>query len=199
MKHTVKIIGLSLMAVLCLTISSCLNTKNSKHLNTIDSLYTVLDSVKIKLQSLDSSKVKSTFSDYKENIEKIKLFFDDKKDDSTWSTITTYGVIRKPLKEYTKTADSFWEEIAFSRKQLDSLKSDIKAKDIPEDKIKEYTKSEVEAVNSLNQQVTIVITRTKESMHLYDSLNPKIIKIIQKLEKTGTKNPSKAKEEEEED
>lgn len=183
MKHLVKIIGLYVMA-LSLCMSSCINTKRSKHLKTVDSLYTILDSVESKLYSLDSIKVQNTYTEYKKNIDKIKLYFDDKKDDSTWSTITTYGVIRKPLKEYTKNADIYSEEITFSRKQLDSLKADIKAKNIPEDKIKEYTKSEADAINKLNQQVAITIERVNTSIHLYDSLNPKIIKIIEHLEKT---------------
>lgn len=187
------------IAILFTGISSCTSTKNHPQLSTIDSLNLVLDTLEKTLNSVDSAKVNKTFSEYQGNIKKIKEYFDDKKDDSTWSTITVYGVIRKPLKEYKKNISVFSENILYSRKQLDSLKSDIKANNIPEDKIKEYTKAEVDAVYSLKQQVNIIIPHTLETLHLFDSLNPKVIKIIEKLEKTGKKNNSKSKEEEEEE
>ncbi len=188
-------IFVSIIAVIA-GISSCKNAKNHAQLSTIDSLYLVLDSVEKTITSVDTAKVNKVFLEYQGNIKKIKQYFDDKKDDSTWSTITVYGVIRKPIKEFNKNISAFSEDLIFSRKQLDSLKSDIKANNIPEEKIKEYTKAEVDAVNSLRQQVNIVIPHTKETLHLFDSLNPKVIKIIKKLEKTGKKNPNAAAEEE---
>lgn len=178
-----------LFAILTISIS-CKNTKNHPQLATIDSLNLVIDTIEKTINTVDSAEVTKTYVEYQKNIKQIKLYFNDQKEDSLWSTITAYGVIRKPLKEYKKNISEFFNNIKYSRKQLDSLRTDIKADNISEEKVKAYTKSEAEAVNSLNQQVKIIIPHTVEMMHLFDSLNPKVIIIIDKLKKSGAKKAS---------
>jgi len=164
---------------------SCKNNNHSKEIKKIDSLYTVIDSIEKNLIKADTAKIKGVFKVYLHNIEQIKEKFNDKKEDSTWSVITTYGIIRKPLKDFLKKIPGFYDEIKFSKKQLDSLKTDIKNNNIPDNKISEYTKTEADAVNNLMQEVNISINLVNARLQLFDSLNPKVIKVIEKLTKNG--------------
>ena len=162
---------------------SCNNNKHPKEIKKIDSLITVIDSIEQNLINADTAKIRSVYNIYLNNIDQIKENFNDKKEDSTWSVITTYWIIRKPLKEFFKKCPHFFNEINFSKKQLDSLKTDINNNNIPENKISEYTKTEADAVNNLMQEVSVSINLVNDRIHLFDSLNPKVIKVIEKLKK----------------
>ncbi|NTW33933.1 MAG: hypothetical protein HGB12_15180 [Bacteroidetes bacterium] len=169
---------------------SCNNIDHSKEIKKIDSLYTVIDSIEGKIIKADTAKIRTVFNEYLNNIGLIKENFNDKKDDSIWKVITTYGIIRKPIKDFLKKYPDYYDEIKFSRKQLDSLKTDLKNDKIPENKISEYTKTEADAVNSLMQQVTVSTDVVNARLQLFDSLNPKVINVIKKLKKIDKKKIS---------
>jgi DNA polymerase I-like protein with 3'-5' exonuclease and polymerase domains len=179
--------------------TACKNNKHVKEIKAVDSLYTVIDSIEKTLASIDTNNIRLTYKTYSENINLLKKNFKDKKEDSVWSVMTTYGIIKKPLKSFINDYPDFYSEIEYSRHQLDSLKIDINAGNIKDDKIAEYTKTESEAVYNLKQQVEISVSTAKERLKLYDSLNPKVIKVIAKLKKEGKGISSSEDSEEDED
>jgi len=179
--------------------TACKSNKHVKEIKAVDSLYTVIDSIEKTLAGIDTTQIRKTYKTYLDNIGLLKKNFKDKKEDSVWSVMTTYGIIKKPLKSFISDYPGYYSEIEYSRNQLDSLKIDINSGNIKDDKIAEYTKTEAEAVNSLKQQVEISVNITKDRLKLYDSLNPKVIKVIEKLKKEGKGTSSSAASEEEEE
>lgn len=186
------------LLIVSLGFAACKNNKHVKEIKAIDSLSTVIDSIALTLSSIDTNKIRITYKTYSDNINLIKNNFKDKKEDSVWSVITTYGIIKKPLKSFINDFPVFYSEIEFSRQQLDSLKIDINNGDIKDNKIAEYTKTEAEAVISLKQEVEISVKTTKDRLKLFDSLNPKVNRVIEKLKKEG-KGTSTSDDSEEED
>jgi DNA polymerase I-like protein with 3'-5' exonuclease and polymerase domains len=188
-----------LLLIAAIGFTACTSNKHVKEIKAVDSLYTVVDSIEKILSGIDTNKIRLTYKEYSENISLLKSNFKDKKEDSVWSVMTTYGIIKKPLKSFINDFPGFYSEIEFSRHQLDSLKIDINSDNIKADKITEYTKTEAEAVYSLRQQVEISVNTTRERLKLFDSLNPKVIKVIEKLKKEGKGTSSSEASEEEED
>lgn len=183
-----KLIIITFILPLCFL--ACKSGKHAKEIKTIDSLYTVIDTIEKNLNSADTIKVKDVFEEYMKNIGQIRDCFNDKKDDTTWKAITSYGIIRKPLRNFLNDYSALYEEIRYSRKQLDNLKADIEGENIQKDTILEYTKNEVAAVNSLKQIVNITVNGVQTNLKLFDSLNPKVIQLIAKLKKNGKTNKS---------
>jgi len=180
--------------------TACKNTKHVKEIASIDSLKIVIDSVEKQLNIIDTTMVKSVVKEYSENSEQIRDYFkdEDKNDDSIWKAITSYGILKKPLKNFIKDFPGFYSEISFSKKQLIDLKADIKKSKIKEEKISKYTKEEAEAVNELRVQVNGSIINARENLKLYSSLNPQVERAIEKMKKHG-KNKTSTKSKTEDD
>jgi len=166
--------------------ASCIKGKHSKEIKTIDSLISVTDTIKNNLDASDTTKIKEAFKEYNENIGQIRTFFNDKKD-STWSTITAYGNLKNPLKNFILNYPALYNEILYSKKQLNDLKADIRGNKITKEKMAEYTKNEAQAINSLKQHVNISVNNVKRNLYFFDSLNPKVVKVIEQLKKNFRK------------
>ncbi|MFH0865251.1 MAG: hypothetical protein V1904_03600 [Bacteroidota bacterium] len=162
---------------------SCNESKYRAELKTIDSLNIVLDSIHNKLGEIDTILIKKEYKEYLGNIELLKKYFNDKKEDSTWKIMTSYGAVKSSLKQFISDYPGFYSEISFSRTQLDSLKKDIKSGDLEKEKIKEYTKTESEFVSKLETLVNLSVGRAKLKLELLDSLNPEVTEVIGKLKK----------------
>jgi len=140
----------------------------------------VLDSVNLKLNSLDTSVVQSYYKEYSKNIKLIKENFKEKNDEEVWSVITRYGLLRKPLRDFKDHYIYYSKEISFSRKQLVNLKADIKNNILTEDKILKYLKDEAEYVKYYNLSVSGLMENTQNYYNQYLELNPKVEKFLSK-------------------
>lgn len=172
---------------------SCNESKFKTELKTIDSLNVALDSVRIKLREVDTVIIEKSYKEYLAKIAQLKNYFNDKKEDSTWQLMGSYGAIKTSLKPFAKNYTEYYSELEYSRKQLDSLKSDIESGNLEKGKIKDYTKTEAEAVSKLMTLVAASVEGAKTGLKLLDSLNPKVDKVIGRLKKeikTGSVKPS---------
>ncbi|MFA5781041.1 MAG: hypothetical protein WC868_02105 [Bacteroidales bacterium] len=192
-----KLIIITFILPLCFL--ACKSGKHAKEIKTIDSLYTVIDTIEKNLNSADTIKVKDVFEEYMKNIGQIRDCFNDKKGDTTWKIITPYGIIRKPLKNFLNDYSGLYKEIRYSRKQLDNLKADIEGENIQKDTISEYTINEVTSVNRLKQIVNFSVDGVQKNLKLFDSLNPKVIQLIEQLKKDGKIKKSEKYKTEEDD
>ena len=180
-----------LLIVLPLVFYSCNHKTHPKKVARIDSLFKVVDSVEKKLGEVDTINIKKVYKEYLDNLGLISMYFNNKKDDSTWSTITAYGVINSPLKSFVKVYSSLYKEIKYSRKQLDSLKYDIENDNLEKEKIDSYTNNECNAVNTLKMQSFSEANGAIINLRLFDSLNPKVIRVIERLKKVSKLNSTK--------
>lgn len=175
---------------------SCNESKYKAEIKTIDSLNVVLDSIQNKLGEIDTVKIRSDYKEYIANVSLLKKNFNDKKEDSTWLLMTSYGAVKSALKSFIRDYPGFYSEIKFSRNQLDSLKADIKSGDLQPEKVKEYTKTECEAVSNLKTLVTASVEGAQSRITLLDSLNPKVIKLIGNLKEEKNAGEKESSEEE---
>jgi len=178
---------------------SCNESKYKAERKTIDSLKVVLDSVQLKMGQVDTVMFTNEYKEYLANISLLKEYFNDKKEDSTWQIMTSYGAVRVSLKSFAKNYPEFYSELACSRKKLDSLKGDIEAGNLEKEKIREYTKNEADAVINLKTLVGTAIKSAKTGLKLLDSLNPKVIRLIKQLKKEKKSGDNKTLSEEEDD
>lgn len=178
---------------------SCNESKFKAELKTIDSLNVVLDSVQIKMGEIDTVIIKKAYKEYLANIALLNKYFNDKKEDSTWQLMGSYGAVKTSLKPFTKNYTEYYSEIEYSRKQIDSLKSDIESGNLEKEKIKEYTKTEAEAVSKLMIIVVSSVDGAKTGLKLLDSLNPKVDKVIERLKKEKKTGNDKSSSEVEDD
>jgi Skp family chaperone for outer membrane proteins len=192
--------ALFFLMILPLGFMACKSNKHAKEIATIDSLYTVIDSIQKTLSTIDTVKIRKVVKEYTASISQIKENFKDenRKDEDLWKTITTYGIVKKPLRNFNRDFPAYYREIKFSRKQLDSLRADLKDGNIEEEKAPKYTKDEALAVNELKQKIESTVKVTQENLKLFDSLTPHVSKIIEELKKNG-KQKSTVKIETEED
>lgn len=160
---------------------ACGEKKYTAEVKTIDSLNIVLDSIQEKLDNVDTIKLKKDYKQYLSNIGLLKKNFNDKKEDSTWQLMTSYGGIKSALKTFIRDCPGYYEEIRFSRGQLDTLKADIESGDLEPEKIGQYTKAEADAVSNLNTLVSVSLESVCSRLELLDSLNPKVMVLIKKL------------------
>jgi len=174
------ILPLSFLIVLFIT---CNNPDRSSEIAKIDSLYTVLDTIAVNLKEVDTAGIKTRNTEYWDNINEIKKNYNGTPGDTAWTIVTQYGGIKKTFKKFLFNYH-FWEkEIAFSKEQLDSLKYDVENNLITKEDFKKYFKGEEEAVNSLNQDIFFSIKNVDIYSGVFDTLNPKIIKVIETLKK----------------
>jgi hypothetical protein len=178
------------LLILPFVFNSCKTKSHPKKVAQVDSIYAITDSIEKKLSTIDTLNIKKVFKEYKENIGLIGRYFDDKKDDSTWSTMTTYGAINNPLKRFVMDYPGLYDELSFSRGQLDSLKTDIENDKVSVEKMPVYIQTEADAVNTLKIQVDSYVNDAKANLKLFDSLNPIMKGVIEKLKKEKKLDPS---------
>jgi hypothetical protein len=182
MKMT-KVLHLILALFVILFFVECKNNKYKKELARIDSLETVLNQSEKKLTEVDTNMVREKYKVYKKNISFISENYPNKLKDPNWNTLCQYGLIKKPLRDFNNELPHLRKELMFSRKQLDSLKFDIQNGNIEKEKINEYVKSESDAVNVIEQMVKMTVEGAKTELNRFDTLNPKIEKILMGIKK----------------
>lgn len=162
---------------------ACNPNKNKKELSQIDSLKTVIKKTESLLLEIDTTVINEKYEKYKYNIAYLRENYTEKENDINWSTLGQYGLIKKPLKDFVLNKNHYFKEITYSEKQLDNLRIDIQNGAIQESKIKENIQSEMDAANFLEQNVKNTVGAAKTELNRFDSLNPKIEKIIEENKK----------------
>jgi len=161
-------------SVFLLFLQSCSSESKTEDINRIDSLVTVLDSLQIMLNTIDTAEIQIAYKIYAKNIEKIRTAFDEKNDKDIWQVLTRYGLSRKPLRDYMKHYNNYMSDIQLSYKQLNALKKDIKANVLKDEEIKKYTSDEAEIVRFLHISVSHLVENTKRYYDVYLELNPQV-------------------------
>lgn len=162
---------------------ACKNNYKTSKFNSIDSLKNVLTSINNKLAEIDSQKIYRMYNEYQKNTGQIKIYFNDKKGNGVWECITQYDVINDPLSQFIDNRGNYLNQIQNSKKQLENLKNDVANNAISEKQFNVYFKQESENTKKLDVNVGIAMDQTKNIMGLFDTLNPKILVIIENLKK----------------
>ncbi|MDP4265976.1 MAG: hypothetical protein Q8880_00905 [Bacteroidota bacterium] len=173
--------------------TGCNNSKYAKEKAQIDSLNIMIEKAEAKLNNIDDKEVDKKFEIYQKNLNEIKDNFNDKREEGVWDVIVVYGNIKKPLKSYLKNNAKYHEEIEYSKKQLKNLYHDYKKGLITKEKFDQYYNTEKTVITGQYMEITSTIDWAKANIKLFDSLNPKINVIIQKLKKEKGNSPKSSK------
>jgi len=178
-----KISHLVLAFVMILSFTECKNNQYKKELARIDSLKIVLNQAEKKLAELDTNVVHEKYKEYKKNLNFITANYPDKKKDPNWNTLCQYSMIDEPLGGFNNEQHHLKNELMYSRKQLDSLKFDIQNGNVEKEKMNIYIESESNAVADLEQKIKEAIETAQTELNRFDTINPKIEKIIKSIKK----------------
>ncbi|MDD3876408.1 MAG: hypothetical protein PHT69_07285 [Bacteroidales bacterium] len=181
MRYTFLSLWILFVALLILFSYSCKPHIYAKEIAYIDSLLGVIDSSEIKLNEVDTAEISRDYIVYTENLSKIRDSFTEK-DEESWTVFTHYGLIRKPLRDFSKFHGIYTEEIRVSREQLTTLRQNIVKKKIEHDLIVQYINDEVSFVEYISLSVDNLIENTTTYHEQFKELNPKVEELIKKNE-----------------
>lgn len=161
-----------------ITLSSC-KASYIRHGNKqIDSLYSILLLTEQKLVTLDTADIQQKYDLYSSTTSKLKNFETIEPQSEEWKTIAQYGHIRKPLRNLLQKLPYFYEELAFSKNQLDSLRYDLNKKLITEVQFNKYLNIEKQALDHYVQMFELYVNNAMNQLVAFDSLQPKVLLII---------------------
>jgi hypothetical protein len=184
-----KSIIISLLFVLVLV--ACRNLKNSPEVTHIDSLINVLFTVNSKLTKVDSQKVSKILIDYQDNTRQIERYSNGDNQNEVWDCLTQFAEINDKLSDFMNKRGNFISQVHKSKKQLDNLRSDFINSAISKEQFNVFFQQESDFIKNLNKNVEISVNQTIAEINHFDTLNPHILIIIEKLKKekqNSTKN-----------
>jgi hypothetical protein len=176
-----RLTGLFIIAVLVLpvTFTSCGENIFSNEIKGIDSLLTLIGNSEKELNSMDSLKMDSISVEASNNINQLKrVYYTDTVDMEAAKMVTNYKVLRKVGHRARMQRNEIRTETYYTRKQLNTLKVNLEARQMSPDSGKFYYNVEKQATMALLAAYEAYKINLVQSQQLYDSLNPKIEAII---------------------
>jgi hypothetical protein len=176
MKITLKF---SLIAIIAITFA-CNRTKHPEYVAKIDSLLVNIDSLELKYSELniDTLKIKFELVDANTKIIKTMDDIDLNENAEVKKALINYGKIHKSFKWYIKSYKKNTDDLAFNKKQLETLREDISNDLIADDKIEKYFTDEAQAVQNSNNSILFYYRDVKASLSIYEETEIEIGKII---------------------
>lgn len=178
MKNVLKF---SLIVLIAITFA-CNQTKHPEYVAKIDSLLVNIDSLEMKYEEINIDTLKAKFELVDANTKIIKTMdnIDLNENAEVKKALINYGKIHKSFKWYIKSYKKSNEDLAFNKKQLETLRDDISNNLIAEDKIEKYFTDEAQAVQNSNNSILFYYRDVKASLSIYEETEREINKIIKR-------------------
>ncbi len=172
-----RVLFLSFITVLFFV--SCKPTYIRHGIKKINELQNSLLEVDNKLKTLDTTAIKQKYTMYMQSIALVKDIGDDAFTKDEWNTMTQYGQIRKPLRNFINQLPEFAKELDYSKMQLSNLEYDLKNKHLTSEQFDEFYKKENEAVSFFITMFDVNYTGAMSQVEAFDTLYPKMVLVIQ--------------------
>ena len=165
---------------------SCMNKETRAKIDKIDNLLTQVDSLSYELEKVKIDSLRAVYSVTKINIEFFKNTNFDMPDDKVFiNDFGAYGLVSKNLKRLLGSYNKMNTDVEFSKKQLISLRHDIKKELITNtDTINRYIIDEEAAVNNIKVNLLPKIKLLNRQLPLYY----KVHKSVEKFKELEIKN-----------
>ena len=156
--------------MLLLLLTSCtVNNKERTYINNIDKLETALDSIAQQYYAIDSTGFFQTYYLINSNLSRLSSI------DTTMSDLVNkYAALQKSFKRFIGEHPFILDEIGFSKKQLHTLKKDIKSGKMTEMQMENYYQEEKEAISLLMQKVSFNAQHIAYQLKSFTQLNDSI-------------------------
>lgn len=168
--------------IICIAFVAC-NQEEQKKLKKVEGLESVLEGTQEVLYQVDTARAFQYRRNLMKDVQTVQAHIDTiGKEKAVY--ISNYNSLSKAFNRFRKKYPEFQKEIAFSEKQLENLKTDIKNDKIPEGKFSEYYQSEMDAIVQLNSSVERSVNGLKVVLDKYEEMRPEVLEFIKKLDTT---------------
>ncbi|MBU0487577.1 MAG: hypothetical protein KKA07_05070 [Bacteroidetes bacterium] len=136
---------LTIFSFCAIVFSSCGGIKHKKEVALIDSLLTEVNKAKVKWDSIPSDTVEYYWSVFQTHLKLVEEDFIKPEKQEDLNTLATFGMFKKPLRNYVQKQANVNKEFEYTISQLTKLKADLENESVDEGSIPEFIRNEKEA------------------------------------------------------
>lgn len=179
MQRLLKIIAYLIIAN-TLLIYSCSSNQFTDKIKALDSLSLEVERL------LDSIKLEDTtyYINAAKNIDKnLKLIQKELKDTVTKDEaqiLSDYKMIRKSLLNYPDKINAIYNELVYSKKQLNALSKDLSRGYIEASKAEEYFSMEVSSTQTVLEEGWSTLNNSPVYLKMFEEVHPKVLNFMEK-------------------
>lgn len=166
---------------------SC-GTPNTKFIAEVEKLEETLKRVEQELQVVDTSKIGAYLRISNENLKFIQENFKDTMNKETAILISDYSASRKSLRMFNENYSDIMKELAYSKTQLYSMKTDIENNLMAEDKFTDYYSSESKSVEKLAELIQNLVQWYGSAIKMYEAKSPGVEEIVSQMKENQERN-----------
>lgn len=131
---------------------SCMNSEIGINLQTADSLYKEINKLDQKYKSINEEEIKLIYDTIKQNLDSLnKYMLTLPENNEAGYSLAIFTDVSKQAKHFV--SENYSNEIDFSKKQIENLKTDIENNALPSDSVSFYISSEKDALLELQESV----------------------------------------------
>ena len=159
-------------------ISSCtVSEKERAYIDKIDRLEYAIDSVAQQYYAIDTTELFNTNNLINRNLSRLSHM-----DTIMGDTVKIYASLQKSFKRFINEHALIPDEIKYSKKQLHTLKKDIRNGKITEMQMENYCQEEIEAVGILMQKISFNSQNIAYQLKSFAQLNDSVEMSISRIE-----------------
>ena len=182
-----KKIKLYIYIILSLSLFSCFNQEIGKALVATDSLSIEIKQIEEKYNSIDFVKFNNIYDTIKQDIDTIGKYMITLPENKEWkNSLSIYQNAYKQSKQYVNK--KFNHDIEYSKNQIQNLRTDISRNAINADSLKQYIKTEKDAINTLRKDVNTLYLNYNQALDKYNKSKTNINLFIDSLISTNKKD-----------
>lgn len=172
-------------AVLAIAATSCKPSVTEQRLQKIDSLIVVIDSCAGALEKIEYNKVVEYHNNAESQLDFIAKHYLDTMSAELSIFLSDYRADRKSLGRLKKSYDDQLNEIEYSKKQLNDLRSVVEQKKLTDEEYAEFYGMENESVFMAKKMVENMKYWYATSKDHYEKANPRVTAIVDSLKANG--------------
>ena len=175
-----------LFAIIILFTASCNRVKTIENIRTLDSLESILDTISKNQEEINFIGVKLAYDTLKADLDSIvKYVIELPTNKHHKEYFTLYSDLRRNFKSFYKI--EITEELRYSIKQIEALKSDVNKNAITKEQFNEYILTEQTAISLIKKQNDRQISISKKVITNLNDYRPVILEMIDSAKTTIVK------------
>jgi hypothetical protein len=167
------------LLIASLTAVSCKQRQES--IGRIDAMLLNIDSLRSEYNAIDTASVRSAFSHFNVLIDSFNLYFDDRRDDSTFSILAEFSQLKGPFKYFSRHYGSLAEQLDYSTDQLKNLRDDAAGRKWKKEELNNYIESEELAIRHIAEDLATLTQNANSALEQYQRELPRMRNVIQAM------------------
>jgi hypothetical protein len=172
-----RILGL-ILVVIAVSMFSCGNKENTEMVKSVDSLYTALKVIEVKVLSMDVADYANRMAFSEEKLSYIQDNFKDTATKDQAIFISDIMAIKRSFTKLLKKREEVVDELLYSKGQLVDLKKDVENNLMMKNAFKEFYIVESNSIISLSETVNGLVSWGESSAARHEKTKPQIEEFI---------------------